>query len=99
MIEKLNLAVSAGIALPLLGYLGYQPGAPQGAFAALHALLPCTIKLAAVALLCSCPSIQPMTGVRGNGILHENSMHSYRLAVHRSPITGKLIKCLCVEES
>lgn len=58
MIEKLNLAVAAGIALPLLGYLGYQPGTAQDAFAALpavYALLPCAIKLAAAALLWFAP--------------------------------------------
>ena len=52
---KLNLALAAGIALPLLGVFGYAPGARDGA--ALHALtlayclLPCALKLAAAALL------------------------------------------------
>lgn len=58
MIEKLNLAVAAGIALPLLGYLGYRPGTAQDAFAALpavYALLPCAIKLAAATLLWFAP--------------------------------------------
>jgi glycoside/pentoside/hexuronide:cation symporter, GPH family len=54
---KLNMALAAGLALPLLDVFGYQPGArsPQ----ALHALmlaycvLPCALKLAAAALLIS----------------------------------------------
>ena len=53
--NKLNLALAAGLALPLLQALGYAPGqrGPQ----ALHALglaycvLPCMLKLAAAALL------------------------------------------------
>jgi Na+/melibiose symporter-like transporter len=52
---KLNLALAAGLALPLLQLAGYEPGAraPQ----ALHALalaycaLPCALKAAAAALL------------------------------------------------
>jgi GPH family glycoside/pentoside/hexuronide:cation symporter len=52
---KLNLALAAGLALPLLAALGYSPGArePQ-ALAALtwaYAVLPCLLKLAAAALL------------------------------------------------
>lgn len=52
---KLNLALAAGLALPLLGWAGYQPG--QADPAGLHALswvyagLPCALKtLAALAL-------------------------------------------------
>ncbi len=54
LLNKLNLALAAGIALPLLGFLGYQPGAAgQGTFAlsVSYALLPCALKLAAAALL------------------------------------------------
>lgn len=52
---KLNLALAAGIGLPLLQALGYQPGAPdpQGlqALALLYGGLPCLLKaLAALAL-------------------------------------------------
>jgi Na+/melibiose symporter-like transporter len=52
---KLNLALAAGIALPLLGLFGYAPGA-RGASAlqALtigYSLLPCLLKLAAAGLL------------------------------------------------
>jgi Na+/melibiose symporter-like transporter len=52
---KLNLALAAGLALPLLGLAGYRPGSTDPA--ALHALtlaytlLPCALKLAAAALL------------------------------------------------
>lgn len=58
MIEKLNLALAAGVALPLLALLGYQPGTTQNSYAALsamYALLPCAIKLLAVALLWIAP--------------------------------------------
>ena len=52
---KLNLALAAGIALPLLGWFGYAPGSRDEQ--ALHALtlaycaLPCVLKLGAAALL------------------------------------------------
>jgi glycoside/pentoside/hexuronide:cation symporter, GPH family len=52
---KLNLALAAGIALPLLAALGYTPGAQsEAALDALtlaYCLLPCALKLAAAALL------------------------------------------------
>ncbi len=52
---KLNLALAAGIALPLLGAFGYTPGSQDaGALQALtiaYCLLPCLLKLAAAALL------------------------------------------------
>ncbi|MEZ2294414.1 MFS transporter [Variovorax sp. RCC_210] len=48
---KLNLALSAGLALPLLGLAGYVPGAREvGALQALslaYCLLPCVLKVAA----------------------------------------------------
>jgi len=52
---KLNLALAAGLALPLLAWFGYTPGSTDAE--ALHALtiayclLPCVLKLAAGALL------------------------------------------------
>jgi Na+/melibiose symporter-like transporter len=58
MVDKLNLALAAGIALPLLGWLGYQPGAlqaPQSTLSLMYALVPCGIKLAAVACLWAAP--------------------------------------------
>ena len=52
---KLNLALAAGIALPLLQVLGYTPGAddPQAlrSLALVYAALPCALKLVAVATL------------------------------------------------
>ncbi|MBK1686563.1 MFS transporter [Rubrivivax gelatinosus] len=52
---KLNLALAAGLALPLLGLLGYAPGArePQAlaALTAAYCLLPCVLKTAAAVLL------------------------------------------------
>jgi Na+/melibiose symporter-like transporter len=52
---KLNLALAAGISLPLLGWFGYAPGSrDDGALGALtlaYCALPCVLKLAAAALL------------------------------------------------
>lgn len=52
---KLNLALAAGLALPLLHWLGYQPGQhdPAGisALAVVYALLPFALKAAALACL------------------------------------------------
>jgi glycoside/pentoside/hexuronide:cation symporter, GPH family len=54
---KLNLALAAGIALPLLGLFGYAPGAQDAkalqALTIAYCLLPCLLKLAAAALLYS----------------------------------------------
>jgi Na+/melibiose symporter-like transporter len=53
LVTKLNLALAAGISLPLLGALGYVPGAPGGAAALslAYCLIPCALKLLAVAAL------------------------------------------------
>jgi glycoside/pentoside/hexuronide:cation symporter, GPH family len=52
---KLNLALAAGVALPLLGEFGYAPGARDAdalqALTLAYCLLPCVLKLAAAALL------------------------------------------------
>jgi len=52
---KLNLALAAGVALPLLEWLGYTPGAQDPvALSALswsYALVPCGLKLWALVLL------------------------------------------------
>ena len=56
--EKLNLALAAGIALPVLGMLGYRPGTEQGAMGRLslvYAAVPCALKLVAVAALWMAP--------------------------------------------
>ena len=65
---KLNLALAAGLALPLLGWLGYAPGArdPQALalLTAAYCLLPCALKaLAAAALQIFIiqPAAQPRT--------------------------------------
>lgn len=53
--SKLNLALAAGLALPLLQALGYQPGQrdaqAQLALSLAYALLPCLLKLLALILL------------------------------------------------
>ena len=55
MVAKLNLALAAGLALPLLDLLGYQPGTtlPSGLLALTwaYAVLPCVLKLMAAAVL------------------------------------------------
>jgi Na+/melibiose symporter-like transporter len=56
---KMNLALAAGITLPLLARLGYVPGtsSPDGmaALGVAYALLPCGLKLAAAAVLWRAP--------------------------------------------
>jgi Na+/melibiose symporter-like transporter len=52
---KLNLALAAGLALPLLALFGYVPGARESqalqALTVAYCLLPCVLKLAAAGLL------------------------------------------------
>jgi GPH family glycoside/pentoside/hexuronide:cation symporter len=56
---KMNLALAAGISLPLLELLGYLPGASSSnglhALSAAYALLPCALKLIAAAVLTRAP--------------------------------------------
>lgn len=54
---QLNLALAAGIALPLLGWLGYVPGASGStvALSVAYCLLPCGLKLLAAAMLWRAP--------------------------------------------
>ena len=55
----MNLALAAGISLPLLEQLGYVPGAATHdgtqALSVAYALLPCLLKLAAAAILVRAP--------------------------------------------
>ena len=56
--EKLNLALAAGFALPVLGLIGYQPGTTQaamGPLSTMYAAVPCVLKLLAVAVLWFAP--------------------------------------------
>jgi Na+/melibiose symporter-like transporter len=52
---KLNLALAAGLALPLLGFFGYEPGARDPAalqtLTIAYCVLPCVLKLLAAAAL------------------------------------------------
>ena len=54
LVAKLNLALAAGLSLPLLSWLGYQPGstgeAARGALSAAYCLLPLALKTVAAAL-------------------------------------------------
>lgn len=56
---KMNLALAAGIALPLLQQLGYTPGTTSAeglrALTVAYALVPCILKLGAAALLWRAP--------------------------------------------
>ncbi|MGK5075799.1 MFS transporter [Janthinobacterium sp. ZB1P44] len=55
---QMSLALAAGIALPLLAWLGYVPGNSSSglpALAAAYALLPCALKLLAALLLWRAP--------------------------------------------
>ncbi|MEO8136391.1 MAG: MFS transporter [Betaproteobacteria bacterium] len=65
---KLNLALAAGIALPLVQWLGYRPGDSAGgghsALTAVYAGVPCLLKLGA-AVLCWLTLVR---GTDGNGI-------------------------------
>ena len=57
-VTKANLALAAGLALPLLDALGYAPGAPGGTtlvLSATYALLPSALKLVAGGVLLLAP--------------------------------------------
>ena len=68
--SKLNLALAAGLALPLLQWAGYQPGSrdPQGLemLGLTYALLPCVFKLMALALLWRLAGALPPTSLQGD---------------------------------
>jgi glycoside/pentoside/hexuronide:cation symporter, GPH family len=60
LVTKMNLALAAGIALPTLAFLGYQPKvttSPQALMylSATYALLPCVLKIGAIAALVFSP--------------------------------------------
>ncbi len=60
LVTKMNLALAAGIALPMLAWLGYQPkvttsGDALHYLAATYALLPCLLKALAVIALVTSP--------------------------------------------
>jgi len=64
-VTKLNLALAAGIALPALALLGYEPGTTERsvlALASIYALVPSVLKLAAAVVLWYAP-------VEGKGVL------------------------------
>ena len=54
---QISLALAAGLALPLLGSLGYVPGSDHAlpALSAVYALLPCALKLLAAFVLWRAP--------------------------------------------
>lgn len=59
---KLNLALAAGLALPLLQFTGYTPGGTNVApLYWAYCLLPCALKLAAAALLVLRPQLRHST--------------------------------------
>lgn len=64
LVTKANLAIAAGVALPLLAALGYVPGAggEPRALSLIYCLLPCAFKLASAALLWASP-IERAAGV------------------------------------
>jgi len=57
LVTKANLAIAAGVALPLLSALGYVPGAggEPRALSLIYCLLPCAFKLGSAALLWASP--------------------------------------------
>jgi Na+/melibiose symporter-like transporter len=68
--NKANLALAAGIALPVLGALGYVPGSggAERSLALVYALLPCAFKLVSAAILWVAPlapRATPRFGLQG----------------------------------
>jgi len=67
LVTKANLAAAAGIALPALAWLGYQPGegSATGAVSLVYCLFPCAFKLGAVAALMVWRAPVPVRGRLG----------------------------------
>ncbi len=67
-VTKANLALAAGIALPLVTALGYVPGTASdtAALAIVYCLVPCVLKLVAAALLGLSPLASAHRGVRAD---------------------------------
>ncbi len=62
LVTKLNLAAAAGLGLPLLAVLGYEPSSPSGSTLALslaYAVLPCCFKLIAAVTLWRSTDLEP----------------------------------------
>jgi GPH family glycoside/pentoside/hexuronide:cation symporter len=61
---KLNLALAAGLALPLLGWLGYTPGTRSEdglqTLGLAYAVLPCLLKLMAAAAVLYALILRPL---------------------------------------
>ncbi len=64
LVTKANLALAAGIALPVLAWLGYRPGegGDTAALSLTYCLLPCAFKLAAGVLLWWRPPLEVSMG-------------------------------------
>jgi len=67
LVTKLNLALAAGIALPALSMLGYQPRVTTSSqalmyLAGIYALLPCVLKSVAALLLLASPFVRRQPG-------------------------------------
>ena len=67
MATKLNLALAAGIALPLIGWLGYRPGDGVGAagtdaLSIVYGGVPCALKLLAAVMCWQLIPRNPVTG-------------------------------------
>lgn len=67
LVTKANLAIAAGLALPVLDALGYTPGEPGAArsLALVYCLLPCVFKLGSAAALWFMPVRGPLPLAKG----------------------------------
>lgn len=69
LVSKMNLALAAGIALPLLAVLGYMPKGDNSVasltyLAAIYALLPCLLKAFAAVALIYTPFFKPQESTK-----------------------------------